>query len=150
MVRSCKDWQWSSYRATAGLEAAPFFLTTKWILGEFARDPSKACQAYRRFVSAGRGESVWESLKGQICYGSDEFIEQHVPHGTRVSREIPRKQRLVNRPSLEDILGTASEGQAMVSAYRDHGYRLSEIASFLGVHYSTVSRRVKKHEERIS
>jgi len=147
MVRSCKDWRWSSYRATAGLESASSFLTTKWILSQFAQSPSKARQAYRRFVSAGRSEPVWEKLKGQIYYGSDEFIEQHVPEGSDAFREIPREQRLVNRPPIEDIFGATSEGRAIATAYREYGYRLREIADFLGVHYSTVSRRLKKQEE---
>lgn len=32
-------------------------------------------------------------------------------------------------------------------AYRRHGYRLAEIAEHLGVHYSTVSRRLKQAEQ---
>jgi len=32
-------------------------------------------------------------------------------------------------------------------AYRRHGYRLREIAEHLGVHYATVSRRLRKVEE---
>jgi len=148
MVRSCKDWRWSSYRATAGLESASSFLTTKWILSQFAQSPSKARQAYRRFVSAGRGEPVWQKLKGQIYYGSDEFIEQHVPEGSHTLREIPREQRLVSRPPIEDIFGATPEERAIATAYREYGYRLREIADFLGVHYSTVSRRLKKQEKR--
>ncbi len=147
MVRSCKDWRWSSYRATAGLEPTPPFLTTKWILTQFAGSPSRARKAYRKFVSAGRGEEVWQKLKGQIYYGSDEFIEQHVPEGSRVLREIPREQRLINRPTIEDIFRADSEERAIATAYREYGYRLREIADFLGVHYSTVSRRLKRQEE---
>jgi len=147
MVRSCKDWRWSSYRATAGLESTSSFLTNEWILAQFAQSPSKARRAYRRFVSAGRGEPVWEKLRGQIYYGSDAFIEQHVLEGSRTFREIPREQRLVSRPPIEDIFGAASEECAVATAYREYGYKLGEIADFLGVHYSTVSRRLKKHEE---
>jgi len=148
MVRSCKDWRWSSYRATAGLESAPSFLTTEWILSQFAGSLAKARKAYRRFVSAGRGEPVWEKLKGQIYYGSDEFVEQHVPEGSLTFREIPREQRLVHRPSIEDVFASTSEACAIATAYREYGYRLREIAEYLGVHYSTVSRRLKNQEER--
>lgn len=148
MVRSCKDWRWSSYRATAELESASSYLSTGWILSQFAQSPSKARQAYRRFVSAGRGEPVWEKLKGQIYYGSDEFIELHVPEGSRAFREIPREQRLVSRPPIEDIFGAAPKERAIATAYREYGYRLREIANYLGVHYSTVSRRLKKQEEQ--
>ena len=35
MVRSAGDWPWSSYRATAGREAIPEWLTTDWVLSAF-------------------------------------------------------------------------------------------------------------------
>lgn len=147
MVRSCKDWRWSSYRATAGQEPPAPFLTTEWVLSQFDESQSKAQRAYRRFVSAGRGVPVWEGLRGQIYFGSDAFIEQQVPEASRAFREIPREQRLANRPLLEDVFNSAPEEKAASIAYREHGYRLKEIADFLGVHYSTVSRRLKKQEE---
>jgi DNA-binding MarR family transcriptional regulator len=34
----------------------------------------------------------------------------------------------------------------IATAYREYGYKLKEIADFLGVHYSTVSRRLHDHE----
>jgi len=145
-ARSCKDWQWSSYKATAGLEPPARFLTIEWILSQFAGSQSKAQLAYRRFVSAGRGEPVWEQLRGQIYLGSDAFIAQHAPAGSDAFREIPREQRLASRPLLEDVFASAPEERAMATAYRVHGYRLKEIADFLGVHYSTISRRLKKQE----
>lgn len=148
MARSCKDWRWSSYRATAGLESASSLVTTGWVLSQFAQSPSKARQTYRRFVSAGRGEPAWEKLRGQIYYGSDEFIEQHVPEGSSAFREIPRAQRLANRPPIEDIFETTPEERAIAAAYGEYGYKLREIADFLGVHYSTVSRRLKKQEQQ--
>jgi len=48
--------------------------------------------------------------------------------------------------SLGDIVRESTDGKAIVSAYRDYGYTLSEIAEHLGVHYSTVSRRLGQHE----
>jgi len=95
MVRSCKDWRWSSYEATAGLESAPSFLTTEWILSQFGQSPS-----------------------------------------------------FVHRPSIEGIFVSTSETCAIATAYREYGYRLREIAEYLGVHYSTVRRRLKQQEER--
>jgi hypothetical protein len=147
MVRSSKDWKWSSYRATAGLESLAPFLTTDWILSQFSSTSSAAQQAYRRFVSEGYGETVWENLRGQICFGSDEFIESHVPEGSSMLREIPRKQRLINRPPLEKVLAEEPASHAIAIAYREYGYKLKEIADCLGVHYSTVSRRLRRQEE---
>jgi len=37
--------------------------------------------------------------------------------------------------------------QAIAEAYRTHGYQMREIADYLGLHYSTVSRRIRQAEE---
>jgi DNA-directed RNA polymerase specialized sigma24 family protein len=64
-----------------------------------------------------------------------------------VLREIPREQRLINRPPLEKILAKEPVSHAIAIAYREYGYKLKEIADCLGVHYSTVSRRLRREEE---
>jgi len=61
MVRSARDWKWSSYRATAGQEPALELLTVKWLLSQFGADPSIAVTEYRRFVQQGRG------LENVVC-----------------------------------------------------------------------------------
>jgi len=53
MVRSAKDWRWSSYQATAGQAEAPEFLTVRWILSQFEPDLARAQHAYRTFVRQG-------------------------------------------------------------------------------------------------
>ena len=55
ICESAGEWPWSSYRATAGLEPAPPFLTTDWLLRQFAADRRLAHEEYRRFVAAGVG-----------------------------------------------------------------------------------------------
>lgn len=45
------DWRWSSYRASVGLEKAPAFLTTSWLLGLFGKDPTVARARFRTFVA---------------------------------------------------------------------------------------------------
>jgi DNA-binding MarR family transcriptional regulator len=39
------------------------------------------------------------------------------------------------------------QSQIIHEAYRQHGYRLAEIATHLGMHYATVSRRLKRVEQ---
>ena len=52
LVMRAEDWRLSSYRATAGLEHAPPFLTTSFVRSLFGRD-STARRRYREFVGAG-------------------------------------------------------------------------------------------------
>ena len=47
----------------------------------------------------------------------------------------------------QDLTPHSSRIRAIATACREYGYRLREIADLLGVHYSTVSRRLKKQEE---
>jgi len=142
MVRRAQNWRWSSYRATAGLENAPSFLTTDWILEQFAASRPKAQKAYRSFVSEGRGVTVWENLRGQIYLGSESFIEEHAP-ALSAAREVPKAQAEVRRPPLSAIVTDPKDAAGIARAYLEHRYTQQEIADHLGVHYSTISRRVR-------
>ena len=147
IIDAPEDWDWSSYRATAGLDEAPPFLTTDWILSQFSDERKKAQRLYRRFVRKEVGRSPWDDLKGQIYLGSKEFIEG-IPQPEAKLNEIPREQRMLNRPSLAEIFAEAgTRDERIFAAYRDHGYTMREIAEFLGVHYATVSRRLRKVEQ---
>ena len=53
MCERPEDWPWSSYRSTAGLEAALPFLAVEEVLGLFGRDSRRAESAYRDFVEDG-------------------------------------------------------------------------------------------------
>ena len=48
-----QEWPWSSYRATVGLEAPPPFLTTDWLLAQFAPTRKLAQRRYRAYVEEG-------------------------------------------------------------------------------------------------
>lgn len=139
-------WKWSSYRATAGLGSVPEFLSIDWLLEQFGRNRRAAQKRYREFVRDGIENRPWEGLKGQIYLGSEEFIEQHSAEDKEL-REIPRVQLKALRPTLEWIFAKGGD-TGIAQAYREHGYRLREIAAHLGVHYATVSRRLKQIERQ--
>jgi putative transposase len=141
-------WQWSSYRATAGQTAAPAFLTVAWILGQFGKSAKPAQERYRQFVTEGMDTpSPWAQLRGQIYLGGETFVAKHQPDA--VIREVPRRQTQAKRPGLEELVGGGREWRkGLLEAYQRYGYRLREIADHVGVHYATVSRQLKKMEER--
>ena len=56
MVRSAKDWKWSSYRATAGFKENEPCLTTDWILSSFSDKKKLAEEKYREFVRVGKNQ----------------------------------------------------------------------------------------------
>lgn len=141
--RRVENWKWSSYRATAGLAPVPEFLTVEWVLRQFGRTRGEAQARYRAFVTAGLGNCPWQHLRGQIYLGDEEFARRQ-PRPAEDLKEVPRVQRQPAKPALEEIFREPE--RAIARAYREHGYRMSEIANFLGVHYATVSRRLRKLE----
>ena len=155
-IRSAKDWRWSSYRATAGMAEAPEFLTTNWILAEFHRARARATRLYREFVKQGRGVDAWTELRGGILLGSDDFVDKLKPllAGYQTLREVPRRERLATRPSLEelfsDVHDKAERDRRIHVAVRVHEYTLQSVADSLGLHSSTIStiaKRVAGHLE---
>ena len=104
-------------------------------------------EKYSEFVQARIGNpSIRHDLNFIICLG------RRVCGGTptlvtekQQIREIPKGQRFVGRPSLEKLLsqrnrGKASRDRRIAEAVTAHGYSQMEVASFLGLHYSTISR----------
>ena len=99
------DWRWSSYRARAGEEGAPTFLTVDWILSQLHQYRDRVIREYRKFVKAGYGINVWEELRGGVILGTERFVEELKPllQERAPAREIPRKERLAARPGLKEL-----------------------------------------------
>ncbi|MFA6055434.1 MAG: transposase [Thermodesulfovibrionales bacterium] len=150
-VKDPDEWKWSSYRGTAGKEKPNSCLTKDWILGEFGSKRRQSEKKYREFVMAGIGEEkIWKDVKGQSILGEDEFIERFLNHvkGYEEVKEIPKNQRYIGRPGLAELL-KATKGRKEISrkakeAIEKYGYSQKEVADYLGIHYSTVSRMVNK------
>ena len=87
MVRSAKDWPWSSYRATAGMADALPWLATDWILSAFSDKRSEAVERYKAFVAEGKNQpAIWEQLKNQIYLGTDAFIAKDASQDNRTRK----------------------------------------------------------------
>jgi hypothetical protein len=142
-----RQWAWSSYRATAGEAPCPSYLTVDWVLGQFGARLKTAQARYRAFVAEGRGgPRPWDQLQGQIYLGSEAFVARHQPD--RVIRDVPRRQTQAQRPSLLVLFARGRHRNRVIhEAYRRYGYRLTEIAAHLRVHYATVSHHLKQAEE---
>jgi putative transposase len=155
LVKGPEQWRGSSYRATAGGAKKPVFLEVEWVLSQFGRRREEAKKAYRRYVGEGRqGESPWERLKGQILLGTEEFLARlrESLRGKDLLREVPRVQRYVGRPALAEIFRGEKgrrekrNDEIIYRAHVEHGYRMGEIAEHLGVHYTSVSRAIRRVE----
>lgn len=155
-TRKPDTYPWSSYRASAGLVPTPAFLTVDWLLSQFGRQRPAAQRKYRAFVAEGIGQpSPWERVQGQVLLGSERFVERLKPglRDKRPLKEIPRRQRFAGRPALAALFGArvlanlSLRNAAIGCAHLEHGYSLSEIGRVVGLHYSTISRIVKREME---
>jgi REP element-mobilizing transposase RayT len=155
LIKRPEQWRWSSYRATVGLTKKPSFLTVDWVLSQFGNRRGVAIEKYKTFVMEGMGkESPWGTLRGQIFWGSDEFIKRlrGLLEEKESIKEVPRVQRYVARPPLKELFKgkmgkeRTVEDRVISHAYVHYGYTMKEIADHLGFHYATVSRAIKRAE----
>ena len=156
IVERPEDWKWSSYLATAGIKRAPEYLTTDWILGQFENKRRDAEKQYKEFAISGiKEESPWKKLQGQVLLGGEGFIEKFRDLLSKKEdmREIPRLQRYVCRPKIGDLFKREKistkhiRNGKIYNAHIKYGYTLKEIADYLGIHYTTVSKVIKGKED---
>jgi len=142
-----RAWKWSSYKSTAGETAIPTWLYTDQILGMFSKRRKVAQQEYKKFVHAGiKSESPFLEIgKGGIL-GTPQFIFKvwdKTPSAEDI-KEIPKPERIIGRPSLEELfhkINSINERNAAIRLARKRcRYSVTEIASFLRLDRSTVGK----------
>ena len=163
MVQDPGRWVWSSYGAmlAPGWMPGPDSLATDKLLAYFAPDQQSldrenAQQRYVEHVREGIGlPSVWEDLSGQVYLGDEKFVNkmsamaEQTPQGARVGRsrlEIPHVQR---RPVPLPLQAYAEQyannhNAAIQAAFATGSYTMAQLAGHFKLHYTSVSRIVKK------
>lgn len=108
MVNRPEDYKWSSYRATAGIEAAPDWLALDSALMLFHPDRDAAQAEYRDFVLAkiGAEDRLWDKLINRIYLGTEEWARtmRKIVETKPRSSDHPRAQRAVGRPKMNRIV----------------------------------------------
>lgn len=148
MVKDVGDWPWSSYKAMIMESNVPVWLEVEWLLSQFSVQRKRAISKYKDFVREGVGlPSLWSELSQQIYLGDEKFVkrlQKKLDHTEDLS-EIPRAQR---RPLAKPLQYYESrykdKKRGIVEAYSTGDYTMKAIADYFKVHYSTVSRAIKK------
>lgn len=141
LVEDPAKWRWSSYRQTLEGEAS-----------DWLKPPTGPAAALQAFVSAEHDDqALWRQVEGQVFLGSAAFV-QAIKDRLAGTAATPRRGRdlagLTPKP-LESFTSRCAEpGEAMARAYLAGGYTLAQIANHFAVHQSTVSRAVKRYEQR--
>lgn len=147
LVRLPNAWKWSSYRETAGLVKPSDWLYIDWILGRFGKKKKQALDAYREFVIDGiEGKDPHDELAHALLLGSPQFVHEIwcKTVGSEDIKDYPREQRMIGRPTLEEIFSDIQDRKerddAIVFARIRCGYLASEIARYIGLDRAVVGR----------
>ncbi|MBU0530988.1 MAG: transposase [Candidatus Uhrbacteria bacterium] len=147
IVKDPKDYKWSSHRSTAYQKQDSKCLTTDWILRFFSKQKNEAQSEYRGFVLAGIGaENPFNEVREGIILGSPQFHDYiwNTTEDTVDLKEIPRSERIINRPALEDIFDKISNNRerdrAIKFARFRCGYSICGIADHLKLSSSCISQ----------
>jgi REP element-mobilizing transposase RayT len=149
-----RDWPWSTHRATAGLEPAPPWLDLRWLRWAFRADRLQDAQ-HRYEAYVGDPAAVAWSFDSAAALGTLRFktaVAEFFARGAE-HRPMPADCRKWTRSSLEQMFGgeerdSRSRDDLILIARVRHGYRLSEIARFLSVAPSTVSKAASRARAR--
>lgn len=136
MVERPEDFCGSSYRATAGLEAASECLRVAALMPYFGED-EKWRETYAEFVREGiaNADPIWRGLRRNIFLWSEQWLESVKQH-IKVSRrkaDIPHDQRAAGRPAMTRIVKTitAKLGVKTSAIQDEHGGHWREVAAWL-------------------
>jgi len=156
LCRDAAEWPWSTHRATAGLEDASSWLHLDWLRWAFRADVLPDAQRlYQAYVRDPAG-LTW-SVEMTAALGTARF-KKAVAESLRLdrcgeNRPIPVDCRRCAQPSLERVFSgdeadSHSRDALILVAHVRHGYRLAEIARFLAVAPSTVSKALSRARGR--
>lgn len=164
LVQHPGEYRWSSYCELAGKDCKKSgFLSTDWILSQFSELLTEAKKKYADFVLEGiNTPSPFEHLTNDIVLGDKDFLNslKSSLKKNKGSRNIPRRQRFVDRPSLSTLF---KNSKGLTKEYRNKlifkacflfGYSQAKVARHLGLHDVTISRIMKlmrsnrHHEDR--
>lgn len=140
-------YRWSSYLDILRQRRAPKFLHTSYVLSLFAQPGRNAVDEYKAFVMEGLGEELWSKLRGNMILGGNDFALKIRPvtDTRRNCRGIARRERFAGRPELSEIfrdMDGKKDGRdrKIMTASVEYGYTHQEIAEYLGLHRTSISK----------
>lgn len=165
-LETVRAYVWSSYRAYAGYEAVPGWLSTAEILGRV----KGGRQGYRKEAEGrlrqGEREDIWSKVRWGVVLGSEKFAEK-VRRGMLVVREthgrgalrkevgwrevVAAVERVKRKPwkQFADQYGDWGRDLALWVGRRRAGMKLKELGVAAGgMDYSAVSEAIRHFERK--
>lgn len=135
-----EDYQWSSYRATAGLEKAEEWFDLDASLALFGGADAEGRATYQSFVEASisEGENLWDRVVNGIYLGTESWtkrMREQVESKPR-STDHPLKQRAVGRPKISEVVAVVARVAAVDPdvVRKTRGGGLRRLAAWIGWH----------------
>lgn len=146
LVKDAADWKWSSYRAIVGKCVCPKFLYIDWLTRLYQ---AETLEGSRRLLREAVHTDSANGLDTAGVHGTPEFRRKikKVISATLYKMEVPRSYRAIARPPLNELFEGIRKSErrtAILRAHVVHGYLLSEIARYLDLHPTTISRIVNR------
>jgi len=147
LVTDAAHWRWSSHAATMG-KAKPTFLTLTWLPQIFEADTLELSRA----LLTERVKKEPEEY-ADICHAAAEGPREFKKRVRKVigltlyQAALPRAYRALGRPPLSELFAgvtRADRRSVILRAHVVHGYLLVEIANYLNLHPTTISRIVNE------
>lgn len=164
MVTSPDEYPWSGHRAYLGKEILPW-LTTGWVLAQFAKNVGRARAAYTAFVLDGLGEEHRPEFHGAgvdaRLLGNDNFMDKCLSGSGEMARHLTAQQ-IIDKVCLTyhldpSILSTrsqqriASEARAVAGwlARESESVTLSDVARLVNRDIGSISSAVRRLSDRM-
>jgi len=147
MVERPENYKWSSYRATAGLDAAPDWLDLDSVFPLFHDDRESAPSNYQEFVCAkiDSEDCLWDKLTNRIFLGTEAWTKdmRKVVETKPRSTDHPRAQRAVGRPQMHTIVDAVAKaaGTSAASIRETRGSLLRRLAAWIAWHEGLITLR---------
>jgi putative transposase len=147
MVDRPESYKWSSYRATAGLDAAPDWLDLASLLPLFHPDRDGAQANYREFVCAkiDSEECLWDKLTNGVYLGTETWTRnvRKIVETKPRSTENPRQQRAVGHPKMHMIVDAVAKAADTSAEWirTTRGNALRRLVAWIGWHEGLITLR---------
>ena len=151
LSRGAADWSGSSFRALAGLEAAPEWLDVDGLHSHLLGRPvataaqhRSAGDRYARLVASEPGMALWPGrLREQIFLGDADFAKR-----MRAAAVAPKRVARISWTEWLKRAGGIRE-QALWLAHTEGGVAMTELAAQQGLSVSRISRLIAAAERAV-
>ena len=156
IVESVELWPWTSYKATVGMISPPDYLFVDDILSCLSNDRKNAQLLFKELVHM----EVKDNDDQIIHLFQKVYAQEREPVFQKRVRTIldmenslgpvPRNQRILSRPELKELFKQNEYGdldtrnKIIYDAFKLYAYTQSEIADFLGISSSAISKAICK------